>query len=69
MFSDWLRAQAARPDDVGRFAALVIADRRYPMAASRLHAVLRYCGAHQELRRLAKRAHAEWRAVRRAARR
>lgn len=64
MFAEWLRAQAVRPDDVGRFAALVTADRRFPDQSNRLYSLLHYCGTHAELRRLAKKAHAEWRIVR-----
>lgn len=64
MFPQWLRDQASRPDDVGRYAALVTSDRQFPNT-NRLYALLRYCGEHSELRRLTKKAHGEWRQTRR----
>lgn len=64
MFYDWLSAQSARTDDVGRFAIFATGDRTFPRRSHRLYILLRYCGGNTELRRLVKLAHAEWRHVR-----
>jgi uncharacterized protein YozE (UPF0346 family) len=64
VFFPWLLAQRGRTDDVGRLALLVSGDRTYPRRSHRLYRLLNYCGTNPELRRLTKKAHAEWRVVR-----
>lgn len=64
MFYAWLSAQRARPDDIGRFATFVSADKTFPRRSHRLYLLLKYCGGNAELRRLVKLSHAEWRRVR-----
>ncbi len=64
MFYQWLLTQREREDDIGRFAILASADRKFPKRSHRLFMLLRYCGANEELRRAVKKAHSEWRQVR-----
>lgn len=63
-FSIWLATQRSRPDDIGRFAHLALTDPTYPLKSNQLSVFLTYYSEVPELRRIVKRAHREWRAVR-----
>lgn len=63
-FFEWLGCQAERSDRVGAFARYALKDRVFPRQEWRLRFfLLRYEGMPEQ-RAGAKRAHREWRAVR-----
>jgi hypothetical protein len=67
VFYEWLLSQRERRDDVGGFALIAASDKKFPRQSHRLYILLRHCGDNPMLRRICKKAHAEFRAVRRAA--
>lgn len=57
----WLLAQKHRKDEIGDLSREVAKDRTFPKYTNRLWLFLHYYDSEQTNRRVAKKAHAEWR--------
>ena len=68
-FYGWLRAQSARNDDVGALARYVAKDRLFPKDGKKLFLFLLRYEKYPEQYAQVKRAHREWRRVRKQAER
>ena len=66
-FYSWLIDQKQRKDEIGRLAAEAFRDKTFPRTSRKLHVFLGYYDPEPRNRAAIKKAHAEWRILRRVA--